>query len=268
MLSPFFHETFAPERRYLAALLEYAALGRTGTLREIASDTGIPMGESSGKVAPTLGYAQGMGLIAVEGDKGIRPILTDFGRCVFQEDPYLGEELTQWLVHFNLCRGDIGAPTWHYTFALGRLGKAFSKTQLEEHLISVLGLKQRIIGPMMVTYTDDAALGRAGVLRVEGDMIVRVKAPILQSFARGYSAHVLTLLETCFLSESQVTVTDFNEKTHWFDICLWTERELEAALTMMGETGNISIDRQMRPWIIERKSTAREAWLTVWEDLA
>ena len=64
----------------------------------------------------------------------------------------------------------------------------------------------------MVTYTDDAALGRAGVLRVEGDMIVRVKAPILQSFARGYSAHVLTLLETYFLSESQVTVTRFQRK--------------------------------------------------------
>ena len=55
MLSLSFHLTFAPERRYLAALLEYAALGKSGSMREMADDTGIPMGESTGKLPAYCG---------------------------------------------------------------------------------------------------------------------------------------------------------------------------------------------------------------------
>ncbi len=268
MLGPSFHATFMPERRYLTAILDYAAAGKAaGSMKEMSEETGIPMGESSGKQPAILRYAQAMGLVELGDSTVIRPVLTDFGRAVYEEDRFLGEELTQWLVHFNLCRGDIGAETWHYVFAKAMLGATFNKMQLEEYLVGIFGGKNRV-GPMLVTYSDDAALARAGVLSVEGASIVRSKAPLVKSFAYAYSAYLLSLMEAFFSRETQVTVTDFSHKTEWFNVCFWAEHEIETALTMMADTGSISVDRQMRPWIIERRGTSYELWSQVWDDLA
>ncbi|MGI6640454.1 MAG: DUF4007 family protein [Limnochordia bacterium] len=267
MLPISFHLSFSPERRYLASMLDYAALGRQGSFSEISDATGIPTGRSTGKVPAILGYAQGMGLIEVVGEGSKMPILTDFGRAVYYQDRYLGEELTQWLVHFNLCRNDIGAVAWNSVFARGMLGASFTRAQLEEYLVGLFGKKAKI-GPMLVTYSDDAALSRAGVLKVEGDSILRNKAPLLRSYARAYSAHLLSLLEVFFPSAVQVTATDFNDATRWFDVCFWKEPEVETALTMLEETGNISVDKHMRPWIIEKRRRSAEVWPTAWDDLA
>lgn len=62
-----FHNTFIPERHFIQALLEYVAGGKSGSLTEMASETGIPMGRSTGKLQATIDYALGMGLIRKEG---------------------------------------------------------------------------------------------------------------------------------------------------------------------------------------------------------
>ncbi len=61
-----FHQTFLPERAHIAALLKYAAGGKTGTDQEISADIGVPTGQSSGKVPAMLDYCAGMGLLTVE----------------------------------------------------------------------------------------------------------------------------------------------------------------------------------------------------------
>jgi len=247
--------------------MEYAASGKSGSFKEISEETGIPMGESTGKLPAILSYAEGMGLIETDSTSVKQPVLTDFGRAVYQEDRFLGEEITQWLVHFNLCRRDIGAIAWNKVFAQGMLGASFTKTQLEDYLVGVFGGKNRT-GPMLVTYYEDAALLRAGILKIDGETICRSKVPLISSFSTAYSAYMLSLIEVFFPSETQVTVTDFNEVTQWFNICFWNESEIEIALTMIGETGNISIDRQMRPWIIEKRRSSVELWPTIWDYLA
>jgi hypothetical protein len=123
MLPINFHKTFTPERHLLSALVEYAALGKEGNFREISVATGIPMGESSGKVPAILDYGRGMGLIelvepSARGAK--KPILTTFGRTIYLEDRTLSEELTQWLLHMKLCRNNMGAAAWNMVFAEGR----------------------------------------------------------------------------------------------------------------------------------------------------
>ena len=268
MLSPAFHLTFMPERRYLAAILEYAALGKEGTLMEMAYETGIPIGKSpnTGKMPAILRYTQGMGLIEVKEGDVKRPVLTAFGRAVYQQDRFMGEPLTQWLLHFNLCRSDIGAQTWNAVFAHGLLGASFTKERFEEYLSTVFGGKNRT-GPLVVTYLDDAALGRAAVLRAEG-LIKRSKAPLLSSYSSAYSAHLLSLMEAFFPQDSQVTVNDLNEASRWFDISFWSESEVDAALVMMSETGNVSVDRHMRPWIIEKRKLSEQVWPTAWDCLS
>lgn len=89
MLPINFHKTFVPERRLIGSLLQYAALGKEGDYRQIAAETGIPTGESTGKVPAVLDYSRGMGLVVLAGAQPSlikRPILTPFGRAVYTMD--------------------------------------------------------------------------------------------------------------------------------------------------------------------------------------
>ena len=45
-----------------------------------------------------------------------RPVFTPFGQVIFEEDKLLSRQFTQWLVHINLCRNDIGAIAWNKKF--------------------------------------------------------------------------------------------------------------------------------------------------------
>ncbi len=66
-LSVTFHQTFIPERAHISTLLKFAAKGHKGTStplsvtdQEISAETGIPTGQSSGKVPAMLDYCRGM----------------------------------------------------------------------------------------------------------------------------------------------------------------------------------------------------------------
>lgn len=273
MLALNFHKTFKPERRLIASLLEYAALGKQGSLQDIAVDTGIPMGKSTGKAPAMLDYAKGMGLIELGTNQPSsikKPTLTSFGRIVYSEDKFMGQEIVQLLAHMNLSRRDIGARAWHVVFGKGRhgLGSFFSKQQVEEYLVSIFGPGNDRTGPLLVMYTDDAAFERSGVLSVLKDNVKREKAPLLDAYALSYSAYILSLMEAFFPGQNQVTITDFNEKTLWFDICLWSKTEIEKVLLILERRGFISIDRQMQPWILEKNAMADEVWPRIFDDMA
>ncbi len=269
MLSLSFHQTFIPERRLIAAILDYAANGKQGNYQEIAIETGIPMGKYSGKVPAIIAYATGMGLIQVFAKNGARrPVLTPFGKSVYSRDKFLSEKVVQWLAHMNMCRSDIGAKAWHAVFAQGRriIGSSFTREQLEKYLISNFGKGGRRIGPLVSAYTRDAGFQRACVLSDDGDKITRNKAPISESHSVPYSIYILSLLEAFFKDQSQVTLIDFNRKTLWFDICLWTRSDIESVFNYIEQKGYLSIDRQMNPWIIEKRAQSETIWDRIWED--
>jgi hypothetical protein len=170
----------------------------------------------------------------------------------------------------NLCRADIGASAWHAVFAKGRqqLGGSFTKAQLEAYLVETFGAGNRRTGPMVVTYLDDDSLGGARILVEHGGKLVRRKAPILDSYATAYSAVILSLMETFFPKDGQVTFSDFNKSTGWFDICLWDQADLDRACSVVETKGHIAVDRQRRPWILEKKRTSTDVWSHLYDDLA
>lgn len=51
-LSRNFHRTFKPERQYINAMLKFAAAGKSGELKTISDETGIPMGSPVGRPRP------------------------------------------------------------------------------------------------------------------------------------------------------------------------------------------------------------------------
>lgn len=269
-----FHQTFIPEKKYITALLKFAASGSEGTDQEISANTGIPVGRSSGKAPAMISYAKGMGLITVskssrKGSK--RPELTDFGRSVLLEDSDMGESLTQWLSHLLLCRRDGGAEIWYLTFgkAFDVLGAVFSENDLEDYLAGVFQKRGRsLIGPMIRMYQEPAAFQGARILSREKDLIKRYAAPILNGYAASYAALLLSLWDRHFPKAHQVTITDFESATFWRRLCNWDDRQMENVLEMLFEKGAIDVDRQVRPWILIRKSDARPFWRMLYDDLA
>lgn len=269
-----FHQRFIPERAHISALLKFAASGKEGTDQEISAETGIPTGQSSGKVPAMVDYGRGMGLIQRERLKQAgqqRLTLTGFGRTVLLEDENLSEELTQWLAHLMLCRRQGGAEVWYLSFGSSAdvLGMEFSEEALKQYLAGILGKRKRpLIGPMVGMYAEPASFKKAGALEQEKTMLYRVPAPVLSGFAPGYAAVLLTLWETHFPRERQVTLTDFEAGTCFQRICGWNDRQYTQMLEMIEGNRAITLDKQMRPWVLSRQAESASYWRIVYDELA
>jgi hypothetical protein len=272
-LSRSFHSTFKPERQYIHALLRFAAAQKSGTPQEIRDATGIPTGETSGKVPATLDYARGMGLItlAESQEAGVKkPMLTQFGRTVLLEDPYQKEAVTQWIAHFNLCNPWTGADVWFHTFFEGTssLGMDFPRSKLEKYLALIYKTKSGgIIGPMVGMYEDTAAFLACGVLVEDSGIIRRKPAPVLEEYCLAYGAWLLQLMKVFFPDAKQVTVTEMNDKTGWRTIPGWNVSEVQSVLDQVERKGHIEVDRHMNPWILRPVVRVEEAWARIYGDL-
>jgi len=267
-----FHKTFIPERQYLHAMLRFAARDSSGDIQAIAAETGIPTGASSGKVAPTLDYCRGMGLVQVSEARSAvkKPELTPLGRAVLLEDPFLKEPLTQWIAHLNLCDGFNGAETWFQTFCNGstRLGSDFERDILEDWLASSCNASRGgLIGPLVRMYEDDASFKACGVLKENHGKICRKAAPIKETLAYGYGAWLISLMESIAKTGSQVTITELEEKCGWRTIAGWNVMEAHRVLELVERKGILSIDRHMNPWILRAKETATDSWRKIYNDL-
>ncbi len=269
-----FHQTFIPERAHISALLKYAASAKEGTDQEISAETGIPTGQSSGKVPAMIDYARGMGLIHVARGRQARQKrlkLTDFGRTMLLEDSALTEELSQWLMHLLLCRRQGGAEIWHLSFGWSTevLGLEFPEDALENYLAGILGKRKRsLIGPLVRMYAEPSSFKKAGAIIQEKTMLHRVPAPVLSGFSNGYAALLLSLWEVHFPKERQVTLTDFETETFFQRICGWNDRQYAQILEMLEHHRAIILDKQMRPWVLNRRAESSSYWRIVYAELA
>lgn len=266
-----FHRTFKPERSYLSALLRYAAAGKGGSLEEISRHTGIPTGSSSGKVQPTIDYCAGMGLLLPQRTSTDYTFaLTPFGRAVLREDPFLSTPVTQWLAHLQLCHPRRGADLWYQVFVEGRetLGMDFSRQTLERHLRTVYATEGRNpIGPLIGTYTDEAAFKCAGVLTEEKDQIHRVPAPLSIESRRGYVAWLAQLLADFFPKTRNIPVTDWERACGWKSATGWHPSTAEDILVAADHFGVLTVDRHMQPWLVDLRKSPDEVWPTIFNDM-
>lgn len=271
-LSRSFHMTFKPERQYINALLRFAAAGEEGDYQRIAEKTGIPTGESSGKVPATIDYCIGMGLILMHGNKGSikKPELTNLGRILLLEDPYLKLEISQWLCHLNMCNREFGADVWHHVFWAGyhSLGEAFSRENLDAVLKSIYGNTNRgLIGPLVSMYEDDASFKLCGALSESDQIITRKTAPIKDEMVRGYGAWLINSFEQYFPKQKQVSVTEIEQKTGWLTITGWMGRDMSTAIDLMERKGIVKVDRHMNPWILSPLYSAKDAYKNMFNDM-
>lgn len=266
-----FHRTFKPERSYLSALLRYAAAGKGGSLEDISRHTGIPTGSSSGKVQPTIDYCTGMGLLHPQKtDTTYTFTLTPFGRAVLTEDPFISNPVTQWLAHLQLCHPRRGADLWYQVFVEGMetLGMDFSRQTLERHLRTVYATEGRNpIGPVIGTYTDEAALMGAGVLTEKDDQIHRTAAPLSTESRRAYAAWLAQLLADFFPGTRHIPVTDWERACGWKRATGWHPSTAADMLAEAEHLGVLAVDRHMQPWLVDLRRSPDEVWLTIFDDM-
>ena len=266
-----FHRTFKPERSYLSALLRYAAAGKSGSLEEISNHTGIPTGSSSGKVQPTIDYCAGMGLLRPQKTNASYAFsLTPFGRVVLAEDPFLSNPVTQWLAHLQLCHPHKGADLWYQVFVEGMetLGLDFSRQTLERHLRTVYATEGRNpIGPVIGSYTDEAAFKGAGVLTEKEDQIHRAAAPLSTESRRGYAAWLAQLLADFFPTTRNIPVTDWERACGWKRATGWHPSTAADMLAEAEHLGVLAVDRHMQPWLVDLRRSPEDIWLTIFDDM-
>ena len=269
-----FHNTFIPERRYIQSMLQFASNNKSGDSQSMALATGIPTGSSSGKVIPTLDYCRGMGLICLP-KTSLRnaikePQLTPFGRIVFLEDPFMKEEVTQWIAHLNLCGPLLGADIWHQLFFRGTqaLGSSFQRSQLEDYLKGIYGAqKGNLIGPLVRMYDDPAAFALCGVLREENSVIHRVTPPIRDEYSWGYGAWILSAIKQFFPKATEIAITELDRATGWKTIPGWGIDEAQQVLRLLERKGIHAVDRHMNPWLLRLTGNSRNLWAKVYDDL-
>jgi hypothetical protein len=132
---------------------------------------------------------------------------------------------------------------------------------LEDFLAGFFGRSKRsLIGPLIRTYEDPAALKTAGVLIINKHSILRKPVPLLRDFQYGFAAFLLELWENHFPETYQTTFTDFESETFWGTIHSWSDRRKEQALNLIRETGAIEIDKQMHPWVLTKTADSGVYW--------
>ena len=116
-MKAYFHKTFVLERDNIAKILAFVSTNPTADRQLIAEHTGIGIGKnvSDGKVRPTIQYAVYAGLLTPESSDNKSPItLTEQGSLMFENDPRLKSRVTQWAMHYFLCREENEALVWSY----------------------------------------------------------------------------------------------------------------------------------------------------------
>jgi hypothetical protein len=266
-----FHQTFVPERKYLSCLMKYIKQPREADSDKISEETGIPTGESSGKVEPTINYAKGMGLIDVSRGKVSRwqLKLTPLGDLIFAEDQYIREGFTQWVLHLQLCRRNVGAEAWYTVFGDSSLalGKVFSEESLKLFLINKYGKRFNLLGPLVRMYNSEASFIACGALVEDGGLIKRNPAPCVKTHFPGYYYVFSALWDDFFNGEQQVSYEDYERTTHFFATTSWDVAQINRFIDHLADEGLVKIDRQTGNAMILRLGSTEAALKNFYSNL-
>jgi hypothetical protein len=270
-LPPSFHETFSPDRRYLAGLLKLAAGGYAGSLDAISMATGIPTGKSSGKVLPHLKYAHAMGITTVPTlREGIYQVqLTPLGALLAVEDPLLHEPLTQLMLHMMLARPIGGASAWHVFFGRSRLalGRMCSVSGAASFLTQELGNSSSLPGPLFSTYREEASLARTGMLSVDKDTLTRGALPALEEYYWAYAYCWLAYWEQTTPNVQQLPLSELETRCGFVEGSGWSDQEFNNFLAWTTEQGITRVDRQTGTPLVMKIKRSDDLTARIYSDL-
>ena len=122
------HETFCIREGWLSKGL-HAVVENDRVFGEMYGADALGVGSNMAKAIRY--WLKAAGLTVEEKGKGVA--LTEFGRLIYEKDPYLEEDFTLWCIHLNLVKNKEYATSWYLFFHLFQL-EEFTKEEMEEFL--------------------------------------------------------------------------------------------------------------------------------------
>ncbi|MEH6626565.1 MAG: hypothetical protein V7739_08975 [Motiliproteus sp.] len=281
-----FSQSFVFEYKYGAALIRLAESEISMDKNEISAVTGIPTGDSSGKVEPIIHYLTGAGVISSEKKSGRWTIsLTELGVVILDSDPSLSEDVSHLLIHLMLCRsykdGDsivsIVEP-WGVLFSgsSNRLDSFFSLNDfmlLLSESINVKSRLDRICSTFLSTYFNESSLSSTGALlgefdakRPDGKSISRSPLSNDKVFFPLYAYYLIKVWEDFGFSE-QCDFQEIVSETGLNSIFLWAPNVWDKLVQWMQEKGYLSSDMQTGGLLVIKTVSSKMLVKNIYDEL-
>ena len=267
MLPENFAETFPPERVYISMLLKFFKTHKKYMSKEdISKATGIPQGESSGKVVPHIKYMLGMNLIE-QVDDWYK--LTSFGKIVCSMDRSLTEEITAWCCHAFMCDNEDGAVLYNRAFQILKPGVEYSDDDFNKILLEGLSSNdtKRILSCFYSFYTKDSSFAKYKILSVNGNKIEFNSAPIKKTFIPLYGAFVCHYLYKYFPERHQISISEFLQSTgflNWFGL---KEHEFKSIIDQLAGSGYVKVSNLVNPPVISPLMEEDDCWSNLYSNI-
>jgi hypothetical protein len=264
-----FHNTFQPQLVYLSKILQLAKKEFQGNKIEISNITGIPTGESTGKVVPHIKYLEYMGLInsILEGGK-YKLSLKKLGEVVYDEDRFMMDDITKLLLHYYITHNEIGAPQWSFLF------REFPYTYDEKTDLRVVEEKGKIyfgksleIGPLKGMYSTGDFSSLDIIQYSRGNEIVIKRCMAKFEAVNIYAYTLIKDWEMYYENQMEISIDLIIKELKWnkgfgFDY----ETTLEV-LDDISDRGYIAINKQLNPITIIKNSESKYIINSLYEDL-
>ena len=126
------HETFCIREGWLSKGMEAVEKNPRVFLENSAADE---LGVGANMAKAIRYWLKATGLTKEKIGQGAS--LTEFGRIIYENDPYLEEIFTLWCLHINLVLNQELATSWYFFFT-SFMQEEFKKTEIEEFLVKEL----------------------------------------------------------------------------------------------------------------------------------
>ncbi|TWT27255.1 DUF4007 family protein [Planomicrobium sp. CPCC 101110] len=255
-----FHQTFAPETEALAQLLRVASANNEyHTKEEISSLTMIPTGESSGKVVPHIYYATAMNLINFDKKENKYSLsLTALGEVIYEEDPFLTEDLSKIICHYEVANKYAPTILWSYLFNryIPLSGNIFSQNSLSNAVTREFESAKVNLSPLRSFYTAERSFASLNILSIDGEEFTILPHPINRVYRYVYAYLLLKNWEAQLPKQSEITFTDLTDALGFGNPFVWNEHTVMEVLELLQDQGVIVVNRQLSPITIIKQVSA------------
>ena len=264
-----FHGTFPPTLIYIAEIVRLAANNFIGSKEEISEETGIPTGDSSGKVVPHIKYAKYMGLIeSDEADNGKYKLqLTPLGRIIYLEDKYFMDRISKYLVNYFLCDKEEGAPHWSFLFNNFNymLDSEYELSTIEEQVRAYFekNVKMTVLKSM---YTGDYGFDDLKIItQSHSKNLILKRCQIQQDCYYMYGYTLLYSWEKYFKDKLEISIDTIIEELRWSNKFGFDYNTTLEVFDELESLGIIKMNKQLSPITVIKTSQAEEIMFKIYD---